>query len=42
MLKAGKEEEEMMAMNDKMKALEDALAKEEKLRKEYEERYCYF
>ncbi|KAF8361131.1 unc-54 [Pristionchus pacificus] len=37
MLKAGKEAEEMEALNDKMKALQDALDKEEKLRKEYEE-----
>ncbi|WKX94490.1 hypothetical protein Q1695_011624 [Nippostrongylus brasiliensis] len=37
MLKAGKEAEEMEKMNDKMKQLEESLAKEEKLRKELED-----
>ncbi|CAD6189768.1 unnamed protein product [Caenorhabditis auriculariae] len=37
MLKAGKEAEELEKINDKVKALEESLAKEEKLRKELEE-----
>uniref|UniRef100_A0A8R1HU94 Uncharacterized protein n=1 Tax=Caenorhabditis japonica TaxID=281687 RepID=A0A8R1HU94_CAEJA len=37
MLKAGKEAEELEKINDKVKALEESLAKEEKLRKDLEE-----
>ena len=37
MLKTGKEQEEMDKMNATMKELEEKLAKEEKLRKEYED-----